>query len=319
MMTDPSFDLSTIGEGQIRLTVNRGERLMSARSVRMNPACSEANVAGLLSQLGRNTQWSSSLPEGDLGEYVLSEYRSVGVHMDGMVRKPGGRMALYFMEPGEAPMPANVIYDREWTPFRATGIEEYDWDRILDAKVIFLTGITAALTDTTAQVVRYAADEAAKRGVDIILDVNFRSKLWDGEHACKVLEPIARMSRVLFCSVADASKVFGITGPAKEVCERLRERFGNEYVISTNHLDGPYLCGPQGVNSYVTTPVPVVDRPGAGDAFVSATIHGFLSGDISEGVTWGQKASEFAITHMGDLTRIRPDELHIPLDADINR
>ena len=39
---------------------------------------------------------------------------------------PGGRTALYFMEPGAGPMPANVIYDREWTTFRATGIDEYD-------------------------------------------------------------------------------------------------------------------------------------------------------------------------------------------------
>ncbi|MFT8640245.1 MAG: sugar kinase [Bifidobacterium sp.] len=319
MMNNPTFDLSTIGEGQIRLTVNRGERLMSARSVRMNPACSEANVAGLLSQLGRKTQWSSSLPDGDLGEYVLSEYRSVGVNMDAMIRKPGGRMALYFMEPGEAPMPANVIYDREWTPFRATGIEEYDWDTIFDTKILFLTGITAALTDTTAQVVRYAADEAHKRGIDIVLDVNFRSKLWDGEHACRVLEPIAKMAKVLFCSISDARKVFGIEGSAPDVCKAIRARFGNEYVVSTNHLDGPYLCGPNGFTSYVTTPVPIVDRPGAGDSFVSATIHGYLSGDIKQGVAWGQKASEFAITHMGDLTRIRPDELHIPLGSDINR
>lgn len=96
---------------------------MNARSVLMNPACSEANVAGVLAQLQRKTLWTSSLPEGDLGEYVLSEYRSVGVDLSTMVRKPASRIALYFMEPGEPPMPANVIYDREYTPL------QIDWDR----------------------------------------------------------------------------------------------------------------------------------------------------------------------------------------------
>jgi len=38
-----------------------------------------------------------------------------------------------------------------------------------------------------------------------------------------------------------------------------------------------------------------------------------------EGVKWGQRASSFALTHKGDLTRIHPDELHIPLGSDINR
>ena len=139
-----------------------------------------------------------------------------------MVRRPGGRTALYFMEPGEYPMPANVIYDREWTTFRATGIDDYDWDEILDTKVIFLTGITAALTD-----------EAVKRGVEVILDVNFRRKLWSGEKAREVLEPIAGEATVLFCSIADAEKVFGITGTPEEVTAELQNRFGCKYVVST--------------------------------------------------------------------------------------
>ena len=315
----PKYDLSTIGEGQIRFTVDRGERLMFTRSVHMNPACSEANVAGLLSQLGRETLWTSSLPEGDLGDYILAEYRSVGVHMDTMVRRPGGRTALYFMEPGEYPMPANVIYDREWTTFRATGIDDYDWDEILDTRVIFLTGITAALTDTTAEVVRYAAEEAAKRGVEVILDVNFRRKLWSGEKAREVLEPIVRTATVLFCSIADAEKVFGITGTPEEVTAELQNRFGCKYIVSTNHTDGPYLRGREGFYPYHTTPVSVIDRPGAGDSFVSATIHGYLSGNIREGVKWGQHASKVALTHKGDLTRVRPGELDIPLGTDIDR
>jgi 2-dehydro-3-deoxygluconokinase len=314
-----TYDLSTIGEGQIRFTVDSGERLMFTRNVRMNPACSEANVAGLTAQLGWRTLWTSSLPEGDLGDYILSEYRSVGVDMHTMVRKPGGRTALYFMEPGAGPMPANVIYDREWTPFRSTGIDEYDWDTMLDTEVVFLTGITASLTDTTAQVVRYAADEAVRRGAEVILDVNFRRKLWSGERARKVLEPIAERASVLFCSIGDASKVFGIEGTPQEVTARLMKRFGSRYVVSTDHMNGPYLRGPEGFTAYATTAVPVIDRPGAGDAFIAATIHGYLSGDIASGVQWGQRASEFAITHMGDLTRIRTGELRIPLGTDIDR
>lgn len=318
-MAEHAYDLSTIGEGQIRLTVRRGERLMNARSVLMNPACSEANVAGVLAQLQRRTLWTSSLPEGDLGEYVLSEYRSVGVDLSTMVRKPASRIALYFMEPGEPPMPANVIYDREYTPFRSTGIEDYDWDRMLDTRLLFLTGITAALTDTTAQVVTYAAEQAEERGIDIALDVNFRSKLWTGDQARKVLEPIAHKARILFCSIKDAKSVFGIEGTGEEVCEQLYQRFGNEYIVSTNHLDGPYLRTSKGIKKYVTTTVPVVDRPGAGDSFVAATLHGFLSDDVECGVRWGQRAAEYALTHMGDLTRIRAQELDIPLGGDINR
>ena len=134
-----------------------------------------------------------------------------------------------------------------------------------------------------------------------------------------MLEPIAGEATVLFCSIADAEKVFGITGTPEEVTAELQNRFGCKYVVSTNHTDGPYLRGREGFYPYRTTPVNVIDRPGAGDSFVSATIHGYLSGDIREGVKWGQYASKVALTHKGDLTRVRPGELDIPLGTDIDR
>ena len=59
-----TYDLTTIGEGQIRLTCERGDRLATARSLRMTAAGSEANVSGLLSELGRSTAWATKLPKG---------------------------------------------------------------------------------------------------------------------------------------------------------------------------------------------------------------------------------------------------------------
>ena len=48
-----TYDLTTFGEAQIRLTVPRGDRLATCRELRLTPAGSEANVAGLLAQLER--------------------------------------------------------------------------------------------------------------------------------------------------------------------------------------------------------------------------------------------------------------------------
>ena len=47
-----TYDLTTFGEAQIRLTVPGGDRLSTCRELRLTPAGSEANVAGLLAQLG---------------------------------------------------------------------------------------------------------------------------------------------------------------------------------------------------------------------------------------------------------------------------
>ena len=315
----PRFDISTIGEGQIRLTCHKGDRLVTARELRMTAACSEANVAGLLSQLGRSASWASVMPRGELGERVLDEFRSVGVHLGNIVRTERGRVALYFMEPGEYPMPAKVIYDRLYTPFRDAGIEDFDWESMLDARLVFVTGITAALTENTARVVGYFVDQAAERGIDVALDVNYRSLLWDADSARRVLEPIARKSSIVFCSRSDGTRVFGIPGDGMTVCRTLREAFDVPVVVSTDQINGVYLSTAEKDRRFEVVQVPVVDRPGAGDSFVAGTLHGFLDGDVEAGIGYGLRTSSYALTHYGDLTHVAQHELDLPTTTDILR
>ncbi|WP_235001838.1 sugar kinase [Arcanobacterium ihumii] len=314
------FDLTTIGEGQIRLTVPRGERLVNAVSLRMSAACSEANVAGLLSQLGRSTSWCSKMPRGELATRVLQEFRSVGVDMSNMVRVDDGRVALYFMEPGDYPMPSKVIYDRLHTPFRDIEIDDVNWESMLDTRLVFVTGITAALSPNTAKIVRHFCEQAHERGIDIALDVNYRSLLWDADQARSVLEPIARMSTLVFASRKDAQTVFGMPDlSGVEVCKKTREFLGVSTVVSTDSTHGVYLSDEHGEEQFNVDVVPVIDRPGAGDSFVAGTIHGFLQGDVRAGVGYGQRVSTFALTHHGDLTHISAMELDLPKTTDIIR
>ena len=314
-----AFDFSTFGEGQIRLTVPRGERILTARQLHMTAAGSEANVAGLLSQLGWRTTWASVVPRGDLGERVLSEYRSVGVDLSNVVRISGGRTALYFFEPGEGPLPGRVTYDRQHTAFREITIAAFDWGRLLDTRLLLVTGITAALTPNTARVVEYAVEAAHDRGVEVVLDVNHRALLWSAEQARATLWPLMDKVSILFCSRTDGNRIFKINGDGWAVCRELWERTGVPHVVSTDRTDGVYYCGAQGQQKFAVTAVPVTDRPGAGDAFIGGTLHGYLDGDIITGIGYGLCAASFALTHRGDLTHVDDAELSMAPTTDILR
>lgn len=313
------YDLTTIGEGQIRLTCPKGEHLVSARALQMTAACSEANVAGLLAQLGKKTAWCTVLPKGGLSERVLSEFRSAGIDLSNVVMRKEGRVALYFLEPGEMPLPGKVTYDRLHTPFRDIEIEDVNWDDMLDTKMVFVTGITAALTEKTAKVLTYFVDQAYERKIKVALDVNYRSLLWDGDQARKVLEPIARKSSIVFCSRRDAGSVFGLKGSGPQVCHDLREFLEVPVVVSTDQLDGTYSSTAEGEKVYEVERVPVVDRPGAGDSFVGGTLYGYLNGDVNAGVRIGMRTAKIALTHHGDLTRISHGELETADNSDILR
>lgn len=315
-----AFDLTTIGEGQIRLTCPGGERLGSARHLRLSAACSEANVAGLLAQLGRRTSWATVLPAGHaLTKRILLEYRAVGVDLSSVVLSEGGRVAVYFMEPGEDPMPTQVTYDREHTPFRAMTPEMFDWDRLLDTRIAFVTGITAALTEQTGEVVRQFVTRAARRGIPVGLDVNYRSLLWSPETARRVLTPLAEQASILFSSRRDTATVFGLTGDADEACTRLRDQLDIPVVVATDGARGVSVATPTDTRRYSVEPVPVIDRPGAGDAFIAGVLHGWLEGDLAAGIGYGQRTAASALTHHGDLTSFSRAELAAPGTTDIVR
>ena len=90
--------------------------------------------------------------------------------------------------------------------------------------------------------------------------------------------------------------------------------------MSTDQINGVYLSDDEhGDHSFPVVQVPVVDRPGAGDSFVAGTLHGYLAGDVVQGIYYGQRTSAYALTHYGDLTRVSPSELNIPSNTDILR
>ncbi len=64
------------------------------------------------SELGRATAWTTKLPRGELADRIALEYSAVGVDMSHVVMTDEGRVALYFLEPGEFPLPGPARGDR---------------------------------------------------------------------------------------------------------------------------------------------------------------------------------------------------------------
>ncbi|MCB0144051.1 MAG: hypothetical protein KDE50_29445, partial [Caldilineaceae bacterium] len=82
-MPTPTFDMTTIGETMLRLSVPAGERLEHARRLDLFPAGAEANIASALSRLGHRCAWLGGLPDSSLGRIVANQLRMAGVNLDG--------------------------------------------------------------------------------------------------------------------------------------------------------------------------------------------------------------------------------------------
>lgn len=296
----PRFDIATLGETMLRLSVPVGRRLDDARTLEIEVGGAESNVCVALARLGRRVIWASRLPDSALGRNVLRTLRADGVDVGAVVLAPGERIGTYFIELATAPRASQVIYDRADSAAARLTPEQLDWGGLLDARLLHLTGITAALSPGCYATVADAIARARAAGVTVSFDVNYRGRLWDAATAGERLRPLIAEADILLCKSADAALLFGCAGEPREQMEQLAGLTRARAVISTFGERGAALLEDGRFSEQPALPVQIVDRIGSGDAFAAGVLDGALDGDLAEGLRRGVALAAIALSQHGD-------------------
>lgn len=302
-------DVSAIGEALLRLSVRPGERLEDATAFEVHVGGSEANVAYALARIGLRAAWTSVLPAGPLGRRVASTLAAGGVDVSNVVWAPDGRLGTCYVEFGSAPRPTRVVYDRAGTPITLATPDQFDWDRVCDARVVHLSGITTALSPAAHSLVEAAIAEASRRGRLISFDVNYRQRLWSAADAARSLLAIGPRVDLVIATVEDARDLLGIVGPADESVRRLAGALGVATAVLTCGAEGAVLLHEGEVLACPGAAVEPVDRIGAGDAFAAGFLAGWLEGSPVAGMERGLAMSALKMTLRGDLFRFSAEDV----------
>ena len=312
----PRFDLTTLGEGQLRLCVPAGTRMERADRFDLYVSGTEGNVASTLARLGRATGWVSALPENPLGRRVANEFVLAGVDL-GAVRWAEGRLATYYVEYAVAPRSIQVWFDRRDSCFTRLKPDEVDWGYLLDTRMLHLTGITLALPGPQALVLE-AARRAREAGVPVSFDMNYRARLWSPEEARRVARPLVAEVDVLCCSLGDAVTVLGVApGEPEAVLRSMGEVTGARHLVMSMGGDG-LLGWDREADTVTRVPareVVIIDRIGAGDAMVAGVLHGVLGGDFARGLRYGAVCAALSLSQWGDQLIVDGAELERLVDA----
>lgn len=306
---EPRFDVTTIGEMMLRLSVPSGERLETAARLDVYPAGAESNVASLLARLGRRTRWVGALPENPLGRRAAGALRAAGVDLGGIVWSETGRMGTYYVEFGAPPRGIQATYDRAGSCAAALTQDDIDWEALLDTRLLHLTGITPALSVSCREIVIEALERARARGVPVSFDVNYRQKLWPEAQAAETLAPLMQGVDLLFCSGTDAARLFGCSGEMQAVAGSMRERSAAQHVVVTFGEQGALLWDGSAWLHEPARPTQIVDRLGAGDALAAGVIHGFLDGNLPAALRYGVTLAALALSQLGDMVVTNDKEL----------
>jgi 2-dehydro-3-deoxygluconokinase len=330
-----SGDVVAFGELMVRLTTPPGQRLEQVRSLEVTFGGAEANVCVSLARFGRTARFVTRLPDNDLGRAAAGELRRWGVGVDDFVFG-GDRIGIYFLETGAAQRGARVLYDRAGSAFAEIGRGEIDWRRVLEGASWFhATGITPAISASAAEAVIEAVTVARDLGVVVSLDLNYRAKLWRwGRPAADVMPELVALADVVIANEEDAEQVLGIAASGtnaaagevdpdayESVCREIAARFANVGVVaitirgsrsaSDNSWSAVAWDGERFLRSRTYEIRPVVDRVGAGDAFVAGLIESLHtdSGDLAAALEFAVAASCLKHSISGDFNVVTRAEV----------
>ncbi len=311
--------ITTFGEAMIRLAPPHYKRLEQTDSLDLEIGGAELNTAVGLAKLGRPVSWLSRLTDNALGRVIANRAREAGVRTEDILWTDHDRVGVYFLEFGAAPRPSSIIYDRADSAMANLQPGMIDWNQVLaSSKWFYVTGITAALSPGAAQATLEALKAARASGATTFLDPNYRAKLWSVEQAAVWLQQAIPYVDVLITNPEDVARFFQIqSADIEQAAAAAVERYKLQAIAMTlrqvhsvwkNSLTAIAFAN----GKLLKTPsyeVEIVDRLGAGDAFVAGLMHGIIDGDLQRGLDYGVALSALKHTIPGDFPWVTKEEV----------
>lgn len=330
----------TFGELMLRLSPSGNNRFVQANAFDVIPGGGEANVAVACANYGHEVEYVTKLPDNDIAQIAINQLRRYGVGIN-FIKRGGKRIGLYFAETGFCIRPSKVIYDRTNSAIAEAASGDFDWDKIFDnANWFHWSGITPALSDSTAIILKEALVAAKKNGITISCDLNYRKKLWTSEKAISIMSPLMEFVDVCIGNEEDAELCLGYKPDAdirrgrtttegyKSICKQMQKDFGFKYVVftlresySASHNGWKALLynGTDFIESKYYDINPIVDRVGSGDAFVAGLIHGLITmQDEAHALEFAVAASALKHTIYGDFNLVNIQEVENLVNGNLN-
>jgi 2-dehydro-3-deoxygluconokinase len=333
----------TFGEPLLRLSVPGYLRIEQATSFNASYGGAELNVGISLCRFGKEVEYIARIPNNEIGEACLVSIRKHNIGLSNIVRG-GDRLGLYFHETGAAQRSSLVLYDRANSGAATITPGMVDWSNVFKEAIWFhFSGITAALSESAADVCLEAVIEAKQSGVIISCDLNYRHKLWKwGKNAIDVMSELVKYCDVIVGNEEDAEKTLGVKAPKTDitkgivksdnyqyVCQELSSTYPNLQTIaftlrgslsaSHNTWSGVLWNRNKGFFSGVSYDIkPIVDRLGGGDSFSAGLIYGLseFNDDYQKVLNFALAASCLKHSIQDDFNLVSLDEVFRLMEGD---
>jgi 2-dehydro-3-deoxygluconokinase len=274
----------------LRLSAPGNARLTQAQSLNVTYGGSEANVAISLSLFGLKTEHVTAFPGNDFGIAATQHLQKFGVITE-HIQYTNDRIGVYFLEEGAMQRASRIVYDRFDSAFANIKAGSVKWEEVMKGASWFhWSGITPAISQGAADVCLEAIQCAQKMNITVSGDINYRRNLWQyGKSAAQIMPALIKGTNIVVGGSVDVENCTGEKGSTfEESCRKLMKSYPSvkkvfnterESVSSShNKLSGLMFDGTKTLRSKQYDLTHIVDRIGAGDAFMAGLIYGSLKG-----------------------------------------
>ncbi|WP_332309175.1 sugar kinase [Rhodococcus sp. WMMA185] len=308
----------TFGETMGLLTAQDIGPLELSRQFRYGIGGAESNVAIGVARLGGSVTWFGRVGHDATGDMI--ERRLVAEQITATVTRdprPTGLMIKHHRF-GHV---AHVDYHRHHSAASALHPNDIPRHAIAQSRILHVTGITPALSQSAADTVTSAVEIAHAAGLLVSIDINYRSKLWSPDEAAPALRRLVERGDIVFAGPEEAHLVLGADAPSADTDAHLAQSLTalgpTEAIIKSGSRGCTALIDGEAHQMPAMT-VEALDTVGAGDAFVAGYLAEHLRGASPEQrVRTAIHVGALAVTVPGDCEGLptRAD-LELPLRSE---
>jgi len=295
-----THDVVTLGEVLAVFIAPDGSPLGRSDRFQLTVAGAESNVAVGLARLGHDVAFVGRVGDDALGRRALRELRAEGVDVDRVVVDTDRATAVLVRD---APTvgTTEVVYHRAGSAGSALRPADLDLTSIAGARLLHVTGITAAISSSAFEACVLAAETARASGTTVTFDPNVRRRIGTRDGWRTIVETMTPLADVVLVGADDASYV--LPDAERTAVATWFHRRGVDTVVWKDGAHGSAEIGAHDdVVEQPAVTVPVVDAVGAGDAFAAGWISGWLDGvDVRTRLLRAATSAASVVANVGDL------------------
>lgn len=239
-------------------------------------AGAEVNVAIGLKRLGHTVSYVTKLGTDPFGTYIEKKLKEEG--LDTQITRDPDHFTGYQLKGKVEKGDPEVFYYRRNSAASHLSVEDVEKVNLDGARVLHITGIPPALSDSCRQATYRLIERAREKEMLVSFDPNLRPTLWGStEEMIKTINDIASRADIVLPGTGEGKILMGSEKP-EEIGAFYRER-GARTVIVKAGARGAYVDAEEKKGFFQGYKVEhVVDTVGAGDGFAVGVLSAYLEG-----------------------------------------